>query len=633
MKPKYIFILFALIPSTFSFSQTTDYEWDWGIRGGGPRALVSRPSSPPYFYESQRVRDIAIDTLNNYYFLADIGGGRMSTEPSFGNIPNDTIHIPTYNDPLGTSNYNSRDSYLVSTTCEGEFRWQKTIGYGADVGAYNVKTDALGGVYVVGSFALPHDVQTPVHYDQDSIRNGVVKNGTYSNNNKSAFMLKYDSSGDFQWLKEPQEEDMYFGYDKPGELISRNLHVESDGTLHWLVHLENQTLENGQVVADSTYMPKVGRYVGDLLVLKYDKDATFLGYTRLDISTNFTSVVRKNTTFEYDVAKKRYYFSIKHYLGTGGNGMAAVNGVDVVGGIALFAFDSDDGSLVWWHENTQNHGAITDMVLDEQGDLYLTGAISSNDNFAGHITPNITGGPFVIKLNSNGQLIWGTHAETPLMWSSHSIALNDEEVFIGLGLGAQNYMDGVQWDGLEYGHGAGHGSDPAVIRFNRQTGSAIKIHDILSAGYGNHDIMTAIAVDKLGNIVVGGIMLSPWLFENHPIVPRMDKKNSNVSDFFIAKLAKDGVSCDDYLSVVDVPIPTSTHLKIYPNPTDRILHWESNQAVVSYVLYDLSGRELVSDKVTGYSGSIFLKNLASGTYFLVMNTETGTRLQQHIIKK
>jgi len=630
MKPKYIFILFALIFSTFSFSQTTDYEWEWSVRGGGPRHLVSRPSNPLSYNQTQRVRDIAIDTLNNYYFLADIGGGVMSTEPSFGNIPNDTIPISTYLDPPGAYWYKSRNSYIVSTTCDGEFRWQKTIGSGAGIGAYNVKTDALGGGYITGNINRPYNVQTPVHYDQDSIRDGISIYETYSNNNKSMFLIKYNSAGEFQWLKEPQEDNLYRSHD-PGGATAVNLHVEPNGTSHFLVHLLNETLENGQVEADSTYLPSLDWYAGELIVLKYDKDATFLEAIHLDITSTLAPFINKLSSFVYDATRERYYLTIK--MDSNFNGMTIVNGVDVIGGMTLFAFDSNDGSLDWWHESADMKGGIEDIVLDEQGNIYLTGAISRNDSFAGYTTSNTESGAFVMKLDSNGQLIWATRQDTALMWRPRSITLSEEEVIIGMGMAAEIRTEGAHWDGLEYVRPPGWGSDPVVIRFNRTTGKAIKMHEIVSAGYGNHDQMTAVAVDKLGNIVVGGLMLSPWLFEDHPIVPRMDKKNSNPSDFFIAKLAKDGVNCDDYLSVVDVPIPTSTHLKIYPNPTDRILHWESNQVVASYVLYDLSGRELVRDKVTGHSGSIFLENLASGTYFLVMNTETGTRLQQHIIKK
>ena len=51
------------------------------------------------------------------YYIVQVGSGTSpGTDPTFGNIPNDTIQIATYNEP----NAQRRDTYLVSTTCDGE---------------------------------------------------------------------------------------------------------------------------------------------------------------------------------------------------------------------------------------------------------------------------------------------------------------------------------------------------------------------------------------------------------------------------------------------------------------------------------------------------------------------------------
>lgn len=625
------FFLFAIFSVTFSFSQSTDYEWSWATRGGGARHLISGSNYQQDPAHLQKVRDIAIDTLNNYYFLADVGSGdSYNPDVTFGTIPNDTILIPTYNDPFNTPNYNSRDSYLVSTTCDGEFRWQKTMGAGGNVGSYDVKADSLGGIYMVGNMPRHSAMQTPVHYDQDSIKGLPIRNGM-SPNNKMMYMIKYDMDGTFQWLKEPQEDDLYWGADIPGGAISNGLYMEPDGTSHWLVYLLNQTLEDGTVVPNSTYFPRIGRDVGDLMVLKYDKDGSFIDYVRLDIVTNLLSPIGKSTSFEYDPVKKQYYVSILQE-DSNGEGWTAIDGVDVTGGLCLVAFDADDGSVAWWHENITHGGGILDMVLDNHGDLYLTGGIGMDDNFAGHVTPYGISGPFVIKLNSDGQLLWGTHAETPLFYAAESITINEDEVFIGLGLGPQIVSWGVHWDGLEFWPPADHGTEPAVIRFDKQTGSAIKIHEILSSGFGDHDQIRAVAVDKQGSIVVGGLLRSAWIFENDPIVPQVLRKTANPSDFFIAKLAKDGVDCSDYLSVADVSEPLG-YFKVFPNPTDTMVHWQSNESIISLSLYDVSGRELIHESVFDSQGSISLEGLSSGTYILMLQTETGQRMQRQIIKK
>src|SRR5690554_6911348 len=127
MQIKYTLLALLALFAFDALAQQADYEWSWATRGGGPRD-ITRNVYKPNKRSSQKVNVITVDPQNNYYFVADIGSPNApSTATTFGNIPNDTIMIPTYNDPSGQY-YNRRDTYLVSTTCKGEFRWHKTIG-------------------------------------------------------------------------------------------------------------------------------------------------------------------------------------------------------------------------------------------------------------------------------------------------------------------------------------------------------------------------------------------------------------------------------------------------------------------------------------------------------------------------
>ncbi len=213
MRPKHILLILITLLAFDSFAQQADYEWSWATRGGGPRQLSSNAGNPVSPDHSQKVNDIAIDNQNNYYFIADVGSETSpSSSVTFGNVPNDTIIIPTYNDPAATQNYYSRDTYIVSTTCEGEYLWQKTIGGGGDMYAYDVETDAVNGVYIAGSTSISTTWQTPVHYDQDSIKGMPVGGGNPSPNNKSMYLIKYDTQGQYQWLNEPEGNNTVLPY-------------------------------------------------------------------------------------------------------------------------------------------------------------------------------------------------------------------------------------------------------------------------------------------------------------------------------------------------------------------------------------------------------------------------------------
>src|SRR5690606_21767128 len=151
--------------------------------------------------------------------------------------------------------------------------------------------------------------------------------------------------------------------------------------------------------------------------------------------------------------------------------------------------------------------------------------------------------PFCMKLDNAGQVIWASYPYGAAR-AGESITVNNDGVFLGQGYAT--FGGGTHnWHNVPFNRPSGNGADPAVIRLNKDTGEAMAIHDITSPGYGYDDEITAITTDKLGNIVVGGYMKGEWIFDNHPVVPQMDKKGLHFTDFFIAKLGKDGVSCEE----------------------------------------------------------------------------------------
>jgi hypothetical protein len=74
---------------------------------------------------------------------------------------------------------------------------------------------------------------------------------------------------------------------------------------------------------------------------------------------------------------------------------------------------------------------------------------------------------------------------------------------------------------------------------------------------------------------------------------------------------------------------TATHFTVFPNPTSNQLNIRCDKADIgsfSIALFDLTGRELVRQQISGPMGTIDLGSLPSGTYLL--RTMTGS-LQQH----
>jgi len=75
----------------------------------------------------------------------------------------------------------------------------------------------------------------------------------------------------------------------------------------------------------------------------------------------------------------------------------------------------------------------------------------------------------------------------------------------------------------------------------------------------------------------------------------------------------------------------STEFVLYPNPVENILNIQSVNALESYEIYDLSGK-LIEMKDFSLP-TINLKNLESGTYFIVINTVDNLRKTLKFLKK
>ncbi|WP_127844418.1 hypothetical protein [Psychroflexus aestuariivivens] len=108
-------------------------DWQWAKRGGNTTGLTG---SEIYSTGMERVLEVVVDSDNNYYYLAEVGSSQTDY---------DDMDLTTY-----SVNGNSKDIYVFSTDCEGNFRWDKVIGGGISDYANSIGLDANDNVYVSG---------------------------------------------------------------------------------------------------------------------------------------------------------------------------------------------------------------------------------------------------------------------------------------------------------------------------------------------------------------------------------------------------------------------------------------------------------------------------------------------------
>ncbi len=576
-----LLLYIVLLPSLTA--QT--YTWEWAERGGGKRNIGSG-STVPYYRAYEHVLDIKVDSNNNYYYLAQVG----NDQSTYGSLP-----ITTYDN--GNS---ERDIYLFSTDAQGNFRFSKTIGGGfwSDF-TRSLGIDAQDNIYISGN--TPASVQandTPVHFDTDSIM-PIGSFDSPSPANKNLFTIKYDSMGNFQWLRQPQSPNLTWNE----AIIAQhyNMDVAPDGTVHWFCKIGPGSHLNGNLVVPDSMT------AGQSVIIRYDTQGNYLSHILLDFDLDGFNFF--NVSMDYDPVNNRYYLAAHRLTG---NSSLSFNGV-LATTTFLLALDIS-GNLIWREDNvTVVDGTesmlISDVKVDNQGDVYITGKVNSaangnsgGESFAGYVFDQTldsgsgTTAAYLLKLNAQGNLLWGSNTDTFSFYPGRSISFFDNEVVLGLGLD-----NNTTWDGFSVG---GSGNEASLVRFDKATGAVIEVIKT-NSGTANAEI-TAVAADLLGNYVVGGFTESS-LFVNDNTMPTLTK-TGGAADFFTAKLA-----CQNCNLSIDVP-SASGDMVLYPNPARTQFSIQSQQPLSRYQIFDVQGRNIQHGQLN--TNPIDISNLENGVYLI-----------------
>src|SRR5690554_8114747 len=179
------------------------------------------------------------------------------------------------------------------------------------------------------------------------------------------------------------------------------------------------------------------------------------------------------------------------------------------------------------------------------------------------------------------------------------------------------------WDGFSINRPPNHKIDPLLVRFNKQTGAVIGMHDIQGSAGRDH-MITAVAVDNDGNYVVGGSYYGN-LFTDRPINQWLGYIGKY--DFFAAKLAAS--VCGTAVSTEEF---NSLQLNVYPNPTNDVINIETDEQLSNYIIYDVSGRQIQNGNFEN-NNQINLQNVNNGTYFIKVTTVQGNSGTVKVVKK
>lgn len=613
---KKIILFSSLLFSCVVFSQ--NYEWKWAKSGGGSARGLNESQSA-YWYTSEQIFDIVTDNQNNNYYLATITQGNTK-------ILNE--QVTTYNNVVA-----GNDIAIFATNCEGEYLWSRIIGGQQQDTAYKLALDTNGGIYVAvnvlniayeGSNLFP-----PRFGDDDVLPYTPINNSEQSEAWNTSFLLKYNTqNGTLLWRKNLQ-----------GSVNQENrnacvyqIMIDTNNILHMMVGYSKGTHLNNAITVPNTFTNTLQYYI-----IKFNDEGVLQGSPLL---LNASGIfLDYHTHFRYDQNLNRYYIAGSRNNGGGTYLDLQYNNTAVQGRSYVLAINAGSGQEIWRKDmgatDTQfDDSRIYGIEVDENSDLYIGGKFFNTGNsdvlFGNHILSNeLTGNiPFILKMNSSGTVQWSkvpTAYIDPLAATgghmAYGVAINGNEV--ALATQGRSHV----WGNYSINRPQGHRTDPVLLRFNKQNGNVIGLHDIMGVG-GYDDAITTIGVDNDGNYIVGGYYRFN-LFSNNinNINPLTNSANNgNYTDFFIAKLASSEcgtVSNEDFEKI---------NIKLYPNPTSGKIYIETDEILKTYEVYNIVGQRLLRGTFMTDERFISLENMSSGTYFIRLQTQSGTVVTEKIIK-
>ncbi len=603
-----------------------NYDWQWAVNGGGSLGESG------WYYQVEQIFDIQIGTDDNYYFVAKIKNGT----PQLGGQP-----VTVYGNQMG-----GNDIFIFSTTCDGQVRWSQAIGGGGLFdAAYNIALDSNNNVYVGANLSLGNATY-PVHFSPTEALPAPPSNpSTLSEGWKTTFLVKYNSNGQFQWKKALQGDVNSTDVTFPSSML--DILIDSNDNVHFIVGLLNGShLDNNVVVpVQYKYDPTtVTGYIFKYYLAKYDTNGNYVSSIELPTAEG-SMFAEPSFTFRYDEPRNRYLIGgFRSRVNANEDIPLTYDGTAFTENAYILAINATNGNELWRREmacssNLQDN-RIYDLVVDDaNGDVYIGGklyrdggaVVSIKDPKSTTSTPytftfSLPGGnmPFIAKLNSNGVTQWArtptgynwSGAQTGTYWGFGMALRYNEVAFATMG-------SHTIWDGFSINRPQGHQSDPLLMRFNKQTGAVIGMHDI-QGSTGNNHMLTAVAVDNDGNYVVGGCYQGN-LFTGGGSVGLLGAIGKY--DFFVAKLGAStcgtSVSTDKF---------NKLNVNVYPNPTNDIVNIETQETLQNYEVYNVLGQQIQQGNFNS-NNQINLHGATTGTYFIKVTTTQGSVATVKVVKK
>jgi gliding motility-associated-like protein len=298
-----------------------------------------------------------------------------------------------------------QDMFICKLDASGNFVWGVTIpGTPIESGNF-LATDGLGNVYMSGNF------EGMVDFDPG------YGTATLTADGVDVFIVKLDASGNFQWVKQINSPLFDYVYD---------IAVDNAGNVFTTGSFQN-TID---------FDPGAGTH---LVTSKGSRDAYIL---KLDANGNFQWVVQIGSTglddaINLEVDNLGNVYSSGYFSGTADfDPGAGVINLTSDGSYYSFIMKLDaSGNLVWAIKLGGNLSTISDLEINNSGDVFITGTFAGTIDFdpakATDDLSAVNEDMYVAKFSTDGVFEWSGKVTGPGLNYGHGLAVDEyDNVFI-----------------------------------------------------------------------------------------------------------------------------------------------------------------------------------------------------------
>lgn len=540
-----------------------------------------------------------------FEWVKQIGGNAMAVASTIATDLNENLLVGGHFtgtvdlDPgEATANFTSNgysDAYIQKLDADGILLWVKKFGGVSEEFAHSTTTDTFGNVYMTGVFAYTVD------FNPAGAPATLTANGDYD-----TFIIKYDSNGNFQWVKQLGGIENDFGYAIRTDL---NSDVYVCGFFR-----ETVDFDPGESVYNLTSNGDSEAYL-----LKLNTGGEFIWVKQYGgVLSEYPLALALDTAGDI-------------YLTGDFKGTVDFNpGLDdsiltSAGNEDIFILKVDGNGDFIWVKQMGSTGVDkgTSISVDAKGNVYTTGHFIQTVDFdPGDGVFNMTsaGGSniFVQKLDTNGNFLWANYMGG---------LGNDEGVSITNDADGNVIVTGNFFNQADFDSGAGDlsltsqgGYDMFIQKFDPD-GNHIWLRQMGGSGI---DRTASTGIDASGKIYTVGYFQGSADFN-------IGESNGELTSYgsydgFIQKLSMETMGLEESTLF--------SGLALYPNPAkgDFAITFKIEQPEVFVRLLSVTGQVLMEDQFQNTNKITLKLQQPSGLYLLEIIDHQAKKTVMKIVK-